>query len=378
MAFKVVRQPKRIALIGAPSSAGSHNPGCERAPAALRAAGLVGALQAAGFDVTDLGDTPVFTYQVDEASPRARNIGPTVAALHALKPVVEQAVKSGALPLILGGDCTIALATIAGVKRYFPHVALMYCDGDADLNTPATTPSGCFDGMVVAHIAGRGAPELIRFTSEPPLVREPDIALFGVQRLDPGEEQFLARSPMQRYPADAIARQGAQAAARAAVHRILTGPKQLVLHFDVDCISSDDMPASDFGQPGGLPLAQIREALDVFLVQERLAAVEITAYNPDKDADGAAARTLIELFASALAKRLAQAQEEAAAPAPAPTPPANEPAAPALAAVEPPPDSPAPPVTEAAQTEEPAATEEPAQPESKETPVSAGETSTEP
>lgn len=337
MAFKVVRQPKQIALIGAPSSAGSHNPGCERAPAALRAAGLVGALQAAGFDVTDLGDTPVTTYQVDESSPRARNIGPTVAALSALRPLVEQAVKSGALPLILGGDCPIALATIAGVKRYFPQVALMYCDGDADLNTPATTPSGCLDGMVLAHIAGRGAPELIRFTSEPPLVREPDIALFGVQRLDPGEEQFLARSPMQRYPAEAVARQGGAAAARAATQRILTGAKQLILHFDVDCISGDDLPATDFGGPNGLRLAQAREALEVFLAQERLAAVEITAYNPDKDPDGAAARVLVELFTAALAQRLAPAKAEVSAgpakPAPA-EPPATaaEPVADVVAA----------------------------------------------
>ena len=74
-------------------------------------------------------------------------------------------------------------------------------DRDADLNVPATTPSGCIDGMVISQVIGRGAPELVRFWGEPPLVREPDVALFGFERLDLPEEQFLATSPLRRHPA---------------------------------------------------------------------------------------------------------------------------------------------------------------------------------
>src|SRR5208283_640879 len=122
-----------------------------------------------------------------------------IAALDALKPRVEHAVKLGTLPLILGGDCSIALATVAGARRYFRNVSLIYMDRDADLNTPATTHSGCLDGMVVSHLTGRGAAELVRFWGEPPLVREPDLALFGVDRLEPAEEEVLSRSPLRRY-----------------------------------------------------------------------------------------------------------------------------------------------------------------------------------
>ena len=92
---------------------------------------------------------------------------------------------------------------------------MIYMDRDADLNTPATTASGCVDGMVVSHLAGRGAAELVRFWGEPPLVREPDLALFGVARLDPPEEQLLARSPLRRYLASDVQRLGAAAAAAA-------------------------------------------------------------------------------------------------------------------------------------------------------------------
>jgi arginase len=188
VAVKIVRQPNKIALLGSPTSAAALSAGHEGAPGALRAAGLIDRLRSAGYEVSDLGDDPVQLYKPDDESPRARNLPAVLAALEALKPRVEQAVKSGALPLILGGDCSIALATVAGVRRYFRHVSMIYMNSDADLNTPATTPSGCVDGMVISHIIGRGAVELVRFWSEPPLVREPDVALFGVTRIEQAEE----------------------------------------------------------------------------------------------------------------------------------------------------------------------------------------------
>ena len=181
-------------------------PQCRRAtkaaPAALRSAGLIERLKSIGYDVTDLGDDPPQLYKPDEESPRARNLPGVIAVIETLKPRVEQAVKSGALPLILSGDCSVALATVAGARRYFRTVSLIYIDRDADINVPATTPSGCVDGMVVSHLTGRGAAEMVRFWGEPPLVREPDLALFGTDRIDPSEEEALQRSTLRRYSAE--------------------------------------------------------------------------------------------------------------------------------------------------------------------------------
>lgn len=326
MAVKITRQASKIALLGAPVSAGAHAPGPERAPLALRQAGLVERLMAAGFEVTDMGDIPQHAFAVDDESPRARNIRSVVAANLALKPHVELAVKSGALPVILGGDCTIALGVIASVKRYFPHVGLLYCDGHADLNTPATSPSGFLEGMVVAHIAGKGSPELVRITTDPPLVREPDITLFGTARLDPGEEKFLAQSPMRKYAADEIAAAEPGVLARRALERLQGGSKQIILHFNVDMIASSDFPASSFGAPGGLSLEHTRAALAVFCAATNLAAVIVTEYIPEKDPGGSAARQLMELLAVALAARL-PAATQVPAQAPAEAAPALEPAA---------------------------------------------------
>jgi arginase len=314
VAVKIVRQANKIGLLGAPTSAAALSGGHEGAPAALRQAGLIDRLSSIGYSVTDFGDDQPQVYKPDEESPRARNLPGVIAALEALKPRVEQAIKSCALPVILSGDCSVALATVAGARRYFRRVSMIYMDRDADLNTPATTPSGCVDGMVVSHLTGRGAAELVRFWGEPPLVREPDLALFGIDRLNPSEEETLRRSPLRSFTAEDIRRMGAAAAAKLALERIHANGSEFVLHFDVDVIA--DFPATNYPAAGGLTLEDVREALEVLAQQKNLAAVEVTAYNPSKDAEGAAAKTIIDLLAGALEKRLqalTAARSEAAA-----------------------------------------------------------------
>lgn len=309
MAVKIVRQANQIALIGAATSAGAHAPGTECAPAALRAAGLVERLRTIGYEVSDLGDIEPQRFQVGEETPRTRNLAAVLAALNELRPKVEQAVRSGALPLILGGDCTIALATAAGLRRYFRQLALIYFDRDADLHVPATTPSGRLHGMAVAHLIGKGAAELVRFWGEPPLVREPEIALFGLDRLDPPEQEFLEHSPILRYFTTEISNQGAAAVAETVCQRLQTGGRELLLHFDVDVVDADEFGACDVPARGGLRWNEARQALKVFVRQKQLAAVEVTEFNPEKDPDGSKAAALVELLADVLAARRAALQE---------------------------------------------------------------------
>ena len=217
MAVKIVRQPKKIALIGAPSSAAGFAPGTEKAPAALRAAGLVEKLQSIGYEVTDFGDCAARHFADDDEHKRARNIPEIVAGLNELKPKAELAAKSGGLLLVLGGDCVQTVAILTGARRYYKQLSLLWFDRDADLNTPASTPSGRLDGMALAGIIGRGSPELVRFWGEPPLVREPDTLVYGLVRVDPPEQEFLTRSPMRHVYAADIQLKGAAAAAQSAL-----------------------------------------------------------------------------------------------------------------------------------------------------------------
>ena len=304
MAVKIVRQPKKIALIGAPSSAGAFSPGTEKAPAALRAAGLVERLQGAGFEVTDYGDCAPRLFADDEEHRRARNLTEIVAGLNDLKTRAEVAMKSGALVLVLGGECVQAIGLLTGARRYYKHINLLWFDRDADLNTPATTPSGRIDGMVVAHIIGKGAPELVRFWGEPPLVREPDITLFGIARLDPPEQELLAHSPLRHVNASDIQARGAAASAADALNHLHADSREFVLHLDLDVIAQEEFPAVVVPGSGGLSFEDVRAALKVILGHKNLVGLDIAQYNPDKDPNGDGAKKLVDLLVESLSARL--------------------------------------------------------------------------
>jgi arginase len=323
LAVKIVRQPKKIALIGAPSSAAAFSAGSEKAPAALRAAGLAEKLQAIGYEVLDYGDCAPRLFADDEEHRRARNLPEIVAGLNDLKTRAEFAVKSGALVLVLGGDCAQVIGLLTGVRRYYKHVNLLWFDRDADLNTPASTPSGRIDGMVVAHIIGRGAPELVRFWSEAPLVREPDVTLFGLERIDPPEQEFLSKSPMRHIDAVDVQAKGAQKAAHEALAQVHADAREFVLHLDTDVIAQEEFPAVNVPGSGGLDFETVRASLLEFAKHKNLLGLDVAQYNPEKDSDGSGAKKLIDLLVEALSARFealtAPAAEPAASPAELPS-----------------------------------------------------------
>ena len=304
MAVKIVRQPKKIALIGAPSSAAAFSPGTEKAPAALRAAGLIEQLQNAGFEVIDHGDCAPRHFADDEEHRRARNLTEIVAGLNDLKTRAEIAVKSGALVLVLGGDCAQAVGLLTGARRYYKHLNLLWFDRDADLNTPATTPSGRIDGMVVAHIIGKGAPELVRFWGEPPLVREPDITLFGLARLDSPEQELLSRSPLRHVHAADIQAKGAAAAAVETLAHSHADAREFVLHLDLDVIAQEEFPAVVVPGSGGLGFEDVRAALKEIVRHQNLIGLDVAQFNPDKDASGDSAKKVVDLLVESLSARL--------------------------------------------------------------------------
>lgn len=305
LAVKIVRQPNKIALIGAPSSAAGFAPGTEKASAALRAAGLVEKLQSIGYEVTDFGDcTPRF-FADDEEHKRARNIPEIVAALNDLKPRAELAAKTGGLILVLGGDCVQTVAILAGARRYYKHLSLLWFDRDADLNTPGSTPSGRLDGMALAGIIGKGSPELVRFWGEPPLVREPDTLIYGLARLDPPEQDFLSRSPMRHVYAADVQAKGAAAAAQQALTQLHADARDFLLHLDLDVIAQEEFPAVNVPDSGGLSFADVQASFAEFVKHKNLLGLDVAQYNPDKDPDGSAGKKLIDLLAEALSARLA-------------------------------------------------------------------------
>jgi arginase len=316
LAVKIVRQPNKIALIGAPTSAAAFSPGSEKAPRALRDAGIVERLKSIGYEVNDLGDCKPRHFADDEEHKRARNLPEIVALLNELKPHAETAFKSGALVLVMGGDCSEIIGLLTGARRYYKHFNLLWFDRDADLNTPASTPSGRIDGMVLASIFGKGSPELVRFWGEPPLVREPDTVIFGLDRVDPAEQEFLVRTPMRHVYAADIQAKGAAKSAQEALGLLHADSREFIIHLDTDVIAQGDFPATNVPGTGGLSFEDVQTSLSEFAKSKNLLGMDVAQYNPEKDPDGSGAKKLVDLLVEALGARLAALSN--------PAPPASE------------------------------------------------------
>ncbi|HEY2789690.1 MAG TPA: arginase family protein [Gaiellales bacterium] len=295
-----------ISVVGAPSSAGAYAPGQEDAPAALRDAGLVERLRAAGLDVRDAGDLPRFRWRPDRADPAAQNFDQVVTTAQRVRDAVAAAIDRDEFALVLGGDCTVGVGTVAGSVRAGGETGLVYLDMHADLNVPASVPDGALDWMGVAHmLAVEGCrPGLRDIGPRTPL-------------LDPAAIVVLGHEPGQAtaWELDAIARMGLAcvtaerlradpgAAAADALRRLPGGATRLVVHLDVDVVDFVDAPLSEnTGRNVGVPLAAALAGLAAVMRDERVQALTVTELNPTHAAaDPGALERLCAGFAGAFA-----------------------------------------------------------------------------
>jgi arginase len=294
---------RNIRVISAPSSAGARQTGQERAPWAFRRAGLVERLRSVGASVMDEGDVPEVSFQPDDQRPRAQNIEPVLQVARELADRVDAAVRDGAVPMVLGGDCTITIGVLAGMVRHTPNLGLLYFDGDLDLNTPDTTVSGILDGMVMAHILGEGIEALARVGPRFPLMDPEDVVMFGYNPespwIDAAETLALEKRRMLNYPLARISG-NAGVAARQALAQLGDRTDSVLVHFDVDVIDFDDFPAGDVPHHQGLAFDEAMTALRVFLASPKFAGLVITEFNANRDPEGILARRLVEGVAEAL------------------------------------------------------------------------------
>jgi arginase len=290
-----------LGLIGVPSSAGAHGPGQEKAPSALRQAGLLGALREAGLEVEDLGDLPVTRFQPDPSDRKRQSLSRVVTVARQVADRVAAAVERDLVPLVLGGDCSITLGVVAGLLRQQPDLGLIYFDGDADMTTPDTTHSGIFDSMGVAHLMGEGASELAHLGPRFPLLTPDRIALFGYQpyEVEPRELLLLEESAIPQYPVTSLGDRPAERAAES-LARLEARVPAIAVHFDVDVMDSAEIPLANWPHYDALSFGDAMRCLRVFVGTPKLAALVVTEINPDHDPDGLLVRQFVDAFADAL------------------------------------------------------------------------------
>lgn len=275
----------RFGIVGSPSSAGAFSPGQEKAPRALRAAGLLRKLRAAGVDVLDHGDLPIRRWQPDPQHPRAQNLGTVRTNALEVAAEVRRAVAAGEIPLVLGGDCTLALGMVAGQVQAAKRLGLIYFDLHADLNTPDSVPDGALDWMGMAHMLAEpnACEELRNLGQREPLLDDDQVLFFAH---DPAhatawEREVMARRSLPSISADEVLADPERAASSALDHAERKWDRLLV-HFDVDAIDFTDAPLSEnAGRNYGLPLATALASLRVLLASPRFVGVTISELNPD-------------------------------------------------------------------------------------------------
>jgi arginase len=292
-----------LTLIGAPSSAGAYAPGQEKAPAALRAAGLATSLESAGRRVTDLGDVAGFRWRVDRDRPRAMNIGQTAAVACSVAERAACAFAQGAKLLVLGGDCTIELGTVAaalGTRRDF---GLVYIDLDTDLNTPESTTDGALDWMGMAHMLGlpQTVPKLTSWAPRNPLLHPHQVFYFGVDNIEPFEQQQIAELGLRSIRLPQVVKDPVRAARRV----LDTWGRQfdcLLVHLDLDVLDFVDTQLAENNRRNwGLTFEQLMAALHVFVQEPRWSALTICELNPDHtESDGSTIRSFVQALAGIL------------------------------------------------------------------------------
>ena len=297
-----------MGLIGVPTSAGAFAPGQEQAPQALRDAGLVELLRQSGVVVHDHGDRQAWRWRPDRDNQCAQNLGMVVEIVRDTARRVAEAVGAGEATLVLGGDCTVGIGTVAGHLATGERIGLVYFDTHADLNVPSSVREGALDWMGLAHMLGvEGAEaELMNAGESTPLLNADQVILFawGSEQATPFEGAAIDRRKLSVVSVEEVAANPEQAALRAR-ELIEDRCDRLLVHFDVDVIDFTDVPLSDnTGRNEGLAYDHAMRALHTMLVSPQLAGVTITELNPDHTEQGAQS---IERFAEAVSGSLANA-----------------------------------------------------------------------
>jgi arginase len=294
---------RQLAVMGVPSGAGACGVGQEQTPAAIRGAGLIGLLGGAGFEVSDLGDSPVVPWRPDRVTPRAQNLEDVVEMVRGTASRVAYALRDEEpTVLVLGGDCTVGIGTIAGARSAVGDIAVAYFDLHSDLNTPASARDGALDWMALAHmLAIEGSePTLAAAAGQVPLLDARQVVLFAhsqsdATRFERGEidRLGLARVALEDVKGDP------EAVARHALELVARRSDRYVIHLDVDVVDFTDAPLSEHpSRNTGLTLGEMLSALKILASAPGLVAITLAELNPH---NAAADDGLLERFAASFA-----------------------------------------------------------------------------
>lgn len=298
-----MEEARPIRIIGVPMDLGQDLRGVDVGPSALRYAGLAKRLDAIGHKVEDDGNVAVAVRGAVHAGESGLSfLEPIVDTLEIVYEKGVRAVEDGRLPLFIGGDHSIAAATVGAVTHDEP-VGVMWIDAHGDFNTPESSPSGNVHGMPLAALCGHGLPELVDVGRKGPKIRPEDVMIIGVRSLDPRERDLIRESRMGVYTMRELDERGIAEVAREALRR-LGHHTRIHVSLDVDCL--DPMFAPGVGTPvaGGLTSREGHLLMEIMADDGRVASIDCVEINPILDEKNRTAEMAAGLLASLLGKSI--------------------------------------------------------------------------
>jgi arginase len=299
----------QIAILGAPLDLGAGRRGVDMGPSALRLAGLNAKLESLGYQVEDLGNVSVAQPESTPTGPQnTKYLAQISKSCAKLAGIVKDVVETGKVPLVLGGDHSVAAGTVSGVAEVFRQrgekIGLIWIDAHADMNTPESSPSGNVHGMPLACCLGYGPRELTHLFDFAPKVEGRNVVLVGLRDVDLLERPIVRESGVTAFTMRDIDECGLRNIMERAIRTVTDGTAGFHLSLDMDAVDPDEAPGVGTPVRGGMTYREAHLAMETICDSGRLLSMEIVEVNPVLDDANRTALLGVELVMSAMGKKI--------------------------------------------------------------------------
>lgn len=303
------RKFNSVRIIGVPSDLGANIRGANVGPSAVRIAGLHDKISVLGYKIEDAGDILVpIRETLPESATKEKYLTTITDVCDLLRMEVEMALDRDMLPIVIGGDHSIAMGTISGTSSFYrkknQSIGLIWVDAHADMNTPASSPTGNLHGMPLSTLLGKGITQLVELGGFAGKLRPENVALVGIRTLDHEEKRICRESGIRYFTMREIDERGMAAIMKEALAVATKGTAGIHLSFDVDGIDPLYAPGVSTPVTGGLSYREAHLALEMIADTGMLTSMEFVELNPMRDVAHKTAELLVELVQSALGKSI--------------------------------------------------------------------------
>ncbi len=301
--------PRKIRVIGVPLDLGQTRRGVDMGPSAVRVAGLMARLEAIGHKVEDAGNVAVAIAETKSAGdPNAKYLKEITQTCTKEAELVVRTLEAGKVPLIVGGDHSVAAGTVSGVAEFYRRqnqcIGLLWIDAHSDINTPNSSPSGNVHGMPLAAIMGLGPGELGNIFGFSPKVRPENCVIVGVRDIDAVEKENIRRAGVEVFTMRDIDERGMRAVMEEALRMAGRGTAGYHVSLDMDWIDPEDAPGVGTPVRGGATYREAHLAMEIIADHGRMLSFEIVEVNPVIDEHNRTADLAVELALSAFGKKI--------------------------------------------------------------------------